>query len=456
MKLEKPINENYCATVVKIHSTHVLPRCDNLHGTVIFGNPVIIEKSVVPGHIGLYFPAETQLGQEFSSANNLYRHKELNADTERIGMLENNARIRTIKLRGNQSCGLFIGMDSLNFLNIDTNELSVGDSFDKIGKTVICQKYVVRSRHKDRLPGTKKQRRSVKRSKLVGGQFRFHQDTAQLGKNAYKIDPEEMIDISYKLHGTSVVISKVLCKKPINWFERFLRWCRVNIVDTVYDNVYSSKKVIKNDDMSTSDFINPLGRQHFYSDDIWGMANQRIKELLVDGMSIYAEIVGFLPNGESIQKDYDYGCKPCTFEVYIYRITLTNVSGYVFEFSSQQVQQWCAEHGVKAVPRLYYGKATDLVRSEYSGECSRIQSFEEDILSVLRNKYLERDCIMCKNKVPTEGIVVRRDSTWFEAYKLKSFRFLERETKMLDKGDINIEDNQETDTEPDGDTDDAV
>jgi len=344
-------------------------------------------------------------------------------------------------------------------LNVATNKLSVGDSFDKINDVAICNKYVIKSKKKDKLPGTKKQRKSVRRSKLIGGQFRFHQDTAQLGKNAYKIASEEFIDLTYKLHGTSVIISKVLCKKTINLFERLLRWCKVNIVDTTYDNVYSSRKVIKNKDMTTYAFIKPLGRQHYYSDDIWGMANERIKDLLTDGMSVYAEIVGFLPNGEAIQNGYDYGCEPNTFEIYVYRITFTNVSGYVFEFTPQQVRNWCVEHGVKHVPLLLYGKAEDLFEwldDAYSEHYDTDLSFDENLLNILRKKYLEQDCYMCKNPVPAEGIVLRREGSWFEAYKLKSFRFLERETKMLDKDVTNIEDNQNTDEEISGDIDNVI
>jgi hypothetical protein len=199
--------------------------------------------------------------------------------------------------------------------------------------------------------------------------------------------------------------------------------------------------------MSTKDFITPLGRQHFYSDDIWGMANERIKDLLIDGMSIYAEIVGFLPNGESIQKDYAYGCAPNTFDIYVYRITFTNVSGNVFEFSPQQVRQWCIEHGIKHVPKLFYGEAWKY--DTYPDSYNHDLSLGDNIINAIRERYLEKDCHMCRNVVPAEGIVLRREGSWFEAYKLKSFRFLERETKMLDKGDSNIEDNQDTDEQQD-------
>ena len=48
---------------------------------------------------------------------------------------------------------------------------------------------------------------------------------------------------------------------------------------------------------------------------------------------------------------------------------------------------------------------------------------------------------MCENKVPEEGVVLRKESLFHcESYKLKSFAFLEAESKELDKGEKNIED----------------
>ncbi len=46
---------------------------------------------------------------------------------------------------------------------------------------------------------------------------------------------------------------------------------------------------------------------------------------------------------------------------------------------------------------------------------------------------------MCKNKVPAEGIVVRKETNGIDAFKFKSFAFLERETNMLDKEIEDIE-----------------
>ena len=50
---------------------------------------------------------------------------------------------------------------------------------------------------------------------------------------------------------------------------------------------------------------------------------------------------------------------------------------------------------------------------------------------------------MCKNQVPEEGVVLRVEKAFeYEAYKLKSKRFLLAESELQEKEIANIEDNQ--------------
>jgi len=53
---------------------------------------------------------------------------------------------------------------------------------------------------------------------------------------------------------------------------------------------------------------------------------------------------------------------------------------------------------------------------------------------------MELDSPDCKNKVPHEGIVIKKENMVSEAFKLKSFAFLDKEAKAVDKGESNIED----------------
>lgn len=427
MKLKKPINQNYCATVVEIKNIIPLDNCDNVVHTNIMGNLVITSRDTQVGDVGLYFPVETQLSAEYCKVNNLYRHSEKNSDPDKKGYMEDNRRIRCVKFRGHESQGLFMPISSIaEFLN-ETDKLYIGDEFDVLNEYPVCNKYVVRTHVSG---GANRKAKKPKESKIIDNQFRFHEDTNMLYKNLDKIHPEHYIHISYKVHGTSGISSKILCKKKLNLWDKIGSLLGFNIINAKYDYIYASRKVIKNPD------LNP-NANHYYGDDIWGLAHDTIKDYLTNGLTLYYEIVGYLPNGAVIQKDYDYGCNPGEFKVLIYRITYTNSEGKVFEFSPLQVQSWCQANGLKTVPHLFYGKAKEIFYDSRVTE----ETWRNKFLEEIKSRYNEKDCYMCKNKVPEEGCVIRIEGSSFEAYKAKSARFYERETKLLDKGEVDIEEN---------------
>lgn len=84
---------------------------------------------------------------------------------------------------------------------------------------------------------------------------------------------------------------------------------------------------------------------------------------------------------------------------------------------------------------MHYANDSTLVNLSY-GPNDVLDCF----LSKVKEFYNEHDCFMCNNTVPEEGCVVRIEGLEFEAYKQKSNRFYERETKNLDLGEVNIED----------------
>ena len=67
------------------------------------------------------------------------------------------------------------------------------------------------------------------------------------------------------------------------------------------------------------------------------------------------------------------------------------------------------------------------------------ENWKEKFLENLKAKYNDKDCYICKNIVPEEGIVLRKETIDIESYKLKSNRFYEFETKLLDSGVTDIE-----------------
>ena len=96
----KLTNQNYNATVVEIKTLIPLENCDNVQVTLIMGNQVVVGKNIKIGDIGLFFPVETALSEQYLSSNNLYRNKELNDDKTKVGYFEENRRIRCVKFRG--------------------------------------------------------------------------------------------------------------------------------------------------------------------------------------------------------------------------------------------------------------------------------------------------------------------------------------------------------------------
>jgi len=216
------------------------------------------------------------------------------------------------------------------------------------------------------------------------------------------------------IHNTSLVSSKLLFNNKLSLSERVLKFIGFNIQDKEYKYIYSSRKVIKAAGKHTTDL------QGFYKDNIWGLAHEKIKHALVDGLSLYCEIVGNMPTGGMIQKDYDYGCREGEFKVFVYRITTTNTSGDVHEFDWASIKEHCDNHEINHVPEYYYGPVNFT-------------------LDQLKEKYLEKDCEFCSNRVPGEGIAFRNECHNKKAYKLKSFRFLQKESKDLDDGVSDIE-----------------
>lgn len=443
MELKEPKNINYAATVVKLDKFVDLPNCDNVKAALLFGNSVIVSKDASAGEVGLYFPVESQLSAEFLAANNLYRKPEWgNIDPNQKGFFEQHGRVKAVKFRGNKSEGFFIpAAQSLQYLNIPWNEawLPIGLVFDAIGDHEICRKYVA----KRNPAGQQQMRGRVPRleDKIVEGQFRFHFDTENLRRNIHKIMPEDWISISDKWHGTSVIIANLLINRDLKWYEKVLKFAGVNIQTTKYGITYSSRRVIKEVDGKTR------FNKHFYEADIWGTVAKEVKDVIPKGFTLYGEIVGFTPTGQAIQGGYTYGCQVGSHRLLVYRVTSTNPDGHTFELDFPQMKEFCTKYGLETVKELWYGQAKDLFYDiEYFINYDDKTCWPNFFLQELEKKYItEHMCEYNNLQVPAEGIVLRVDKLdQCEAFKLKNFGFLERESKILDKGESDIETEEST------------
>lgn len=425
---------NYLAAVVKLGPVSKHPNADKLQTVVCKGCSVITGLDAKEGDLYIFFPIESQINKEYLSFSDSFQDKELNADKEKKGFFVKTGRVRAIKLRGMVSEGYIAPVRSVEMWlksmgkKIDFTKVEPDTNFDYIDDIEICRKYVVPVKNVSvRDPNKKKVKRE---SKLIENQFRLSLDAEHLKRNIHRLTPDSIITIGYKVHGSNMSMGRVLCKRPLTLIDKICKFFGANIQDRQYDLVYSSRNVIKN---QYADKIH----NSFYSEDIWGEMAKKYGHTLKDGVTIYGEVAGQMSTGSWVQSEYDYGLGENTLDLFVFRITYTNYSGDVFEFTTPQIIRYCQKMGLKTVPIFYYGKA----REKYP-ELDLDNHWHENFLAHLIKEYTEKRCFMCRNDLPEEGVVVAVEGEIVEPFKLKSLAFLERETKLLDAGEINIEDEQ--------------
>lgn len=429
LTVSKEANSNYLAKVVALKNLQKHSNADKLQTVVIDFQTVITGMEAKEGDLYIYFPVECKINVDFLSFTNSFRDKVLNKDQEKVGFFDENGRVKAMKLRGEKSCGYIVPIKIIEEFTKTVISECINQEFDTINGIKILEKFIVTERNSGR---DNKQGKQPKISRLIEGQVHLHVDTENLRKCSHKIKPHDLISVTYKTHGTSFWVSNVLVKKKLTWLEKLLKKFGVNIVDTEYDLVYGSRKVVKNQSLD-----DPKAKDHFFGYDLWEDIKNEVGEFIPKGISVYGEYLGFDKNGKYIQGDYDYGCSQGKGKTEIYRITQTSPNGLVTEFSYRQIEEFCSKVGLTPAYIFYTGRAVDMYDLDVN------EHWNENFVKCLERDYNEKKCFMCKNSVPEEGIVIRKESLFnCESYKLKSFAFLEKESKDLDKGEVNIEDSE--------------
>ena len=450
MKLIKSTkaNINYLAKVIDITNFLPHPNADRMKIAQVGGYKVCVGIDEPAGRY-VYFPVNSEINPNLLSYCNLYRHTEKNTNTEKAGFFNDNGRVTAIKLRGFPSEGFLLPFEQLENFIADTLNLKLSDIENNTDFDIavegdkefwICKKYiVVHHTAQGQSNSNKRQKKVARFNKVIDTQFHFHYDTVRIQNDKWAIIPNDLISITEKIHGTSGISAYVLCKKKPTLINKIKKWFSDPGIE--YDYLYASRSVIKN----ATETTNSGG---YYGYDIWAEADKIIRPHLQKGMTIYYEIVGFLPTGRYIQKNYDYGCVPPEagepfthekhFKVRVYRITMTNVDGYVHEFSAKEVQEWCKANDLIPVTEYFYGYAKDLYNIPVDDNWT--DTFW-DTMANDKNFYMECDSPSCINKVAHEGLVIKKEDMISRAWKLKCFYFLNGEQKELDAGEENIEDN---------------
>lgn len=218
MKLKEPENLNYAAQIVRISVLNPLENSDNLVGAPLLGMQAVVSKDTEIGTVGVLFVAETQLSEEYTARNNLFRHKEFNENKERAGFIEDNRRVKAIKLRGNRSDALFMPLSSLAYTKVDLSELKVGDVFEELNGFEICKKFEVRRKS---VPAHEKNKHKVF-TRVDEKMFPRHYDTAQYYRVLDTFKPYTEIIVTQKLHGTLGRAANIKVLRKLSVLERIL------------------------------------------------------------------------------------------------------------------------------------------------------------------------------------------------------------------------------------------
>ena len=403
---------SYSGYIVQLNELRPHSNADRLQITTIFGNDVCIGLDYKIGDKGIYFPTDLRLGVEFAEANNLVRKKDAEGN-EIGGYLDPDKRhIRSIKLRGEFSDGLFLPLKSLEkFTNID--KLAVGDIVKEYEGVVICEKYVPYQRPRgEHVQGQTKK----KKSEFI--QFAEHKDTKQLAYSLGEFKEGDLCYITHKIHGTSGRTTHTIREKelPLKWYEKLFK-IKPKVVRE-YAVATGTRRVILDFDNEATGFYGDNEFRKKYHD----LLTPKLRK----GETIYYEIVGFVAenspimpvcdnkkiNDKTFVKKYGetttftYGCQNGENDIYAYRMTFTSEDGFVIEYSQSDLELRCEQMGIKVVPVLD----------------KFIYTTQEDLLARV-NKYEFAPDILDPTHI-NEGVVIRVEKGLeLKAYKFKNIYF---------------------------------
>lgn len=363
----------YTGFITTLKNVHKHSNADRLQIGECFGNSVIVSLDYVEGQLGVYFPVDGQLSEEFCKMNDLVRRKDENGNPCGGYLDPEKRNIKALKLRGEKSDGLFLPLTCLaDFCKI--SELKDGDTISTLNGKEICKKYIPQYnyvRHRGTAPG--------KKAKVnFAPTFYEHIDTPQLAYNLNAFKVGDVVELTLKMHGTSGRTGYLpLLNTKRTWLDKLLRRHGKDYFE--YGYVTGTRRVV----------LDATHTGGFYDDNSFReeMA-KKFEGKLRKGEVAYYEIVGFQgPNGAPIMasvnnskisdkeftKQYgketvfaygcdpngtykmqtneagDMVCPPCC-EIYVYRMTMVNEDGDVVEMSPDQMRYRCEQMGVHTVP----------------------------------------------------------------------------------------------------------
>jgi hypothetical protein len=445
----------YNAIVTRLRNVRQHPNADRVKLATCHGNQIVVGLGNTDEDLGVYFPSDGVLSHEFAHANNLYRERTMNSDpNEKPGMFDGNRRVRVQKFRGEISDGFWVPMSNFDFIKkLPAELLEEGYEFDTIKGIPICNKYINPSTLKAAQQNQPKKTKTAKTSIM----FKEHIDTSHFGRCMHEVKSNDLIIITEKLHGTSSRVGHVLTTRKLKWYENILKWLGFKIDENEWIYLNGTRSVV----LEESKRDGPQYHDPTIRDKAFNAFNGNLRK----GETVYLEIVGYENGAKPIMPAvdtttlndkkfttrysnmgnrthmvYSYGCAEGVSDIYVYRMTMTNVDGQSVDYSWDDVMKRCNELGVKHVPelaRFTVGelKAIEETKGHYFNDDRDFQEFllnQVDIYSkgaslVDETQIREGDCVRLES-----GLVPR-------IYKHKSFEFKVLEQIVKDTGVVDLE-----------------
>ena len=443
----------YNAYVTRIKNLRKHPNADRLQLGECFGNTVCVSLDYEDNQLGVYFPTDGQLSEEFAEKNNLLRKKDDSGNNIGGYMDPQKRNVIAIKLRGEKSDGLFLPLESLKDFG-DISTLKEGDIISIFNGHEIAYKYIPKANYKRAY--NEKTNKTRKKKVPIAPLFAEHADTEQLAYNLFAFKPGDEIEISLKMHGTSQRTGyfpalkgykdSYACKAG-NAFRHLIN--RI-VGKELYEDNHDGEPIYEYDYVSgTRRTVLENYEGGFYGDNHFRQQHHdKFVGKLMKGETVYYEVVGFTDSGapimgngknEKLGKDFvkqygketvfSYGCSPNGLsnksitadivpvsECYVYRMTMTNEDGFVVEYSPNFMRYRCEQMGVKCVPVFWKGALID-THDVYAKE-----NMENYLMELVERFYDGADPIG-KTHI-REGVVVRIvNRPKFTAFKHKNFSF---------------------------------
>lgn len=435
--------------IVQIQKLNKHPNADRLQIATIFGASVIVDLNTKIGDLGVYFPIDLQLSEEYCEKNNLVRKLDENGNNIG-GYLEPNKRnIRAMRFRGSKSEGLFMPLETLVYTG--KTQFEVGEKIDVVNGYEICKKYIPKGK---KISNPRNYNKTRKKKVPISPLFVEHADTEQLVYNMDAFLENDMVEMTLKMHGTSgrtgylPVFQGYTSKFPLfNSLARLKTPPTGKAARKLYDIAISHATPVYDWGYVTGTRRVVLDNFEggFYGDNAFREQHAKFFEgKLNKGETVYYEIVGFTTTGAPIMSSvannkisdkeftkqygktttFSYGCKENESACYVYRMTMTNEDGDVVEYPPDYMRYRCEQMGAKYVPVLWRGIVPDKLPIVFDMETETdYQETPGDYIKEIAEQYYDGPDPIGKNHV-REGVVIRiLNRPKFCAYKHKNFSF---------------------------------